>query len=120
VRALDSLRIDETKFYATRGVRQMYIVGAAPGDTASNQFWVDADSMLLRRFVQRATRQGRTTISDTRFTYQVVDGFPVPREVTFLRNGRPYMRQVFTDVRVNAPIPGDFFDPALWSTTGRP
>lgn len=120
MRALDSLKIDETKFYATRGVRQMYIVGAAPGDTSSNQFWVDADSLLLRRFVQRTTNRGRTTVSDTRFTYQDVDGFPVPREVVFLRNGRPYLRELYTEVRVNAPLPEELFDPALWGTATRP
>jgi hypothetical protein len=120
VRMVDSLGIDTTKFYATRGVRQMYVVGAAPGDTVSNQFWVDGDSLLLRRFVQRSTRSGRTTVSDTRFTYQDVGGFPVPREVTFLRNGQPYQRQLFTDVQVNVPLAPELFDPTRWAGAPRP
>jgi hypothetical protein len=117
---IDSLQIDTTRFYATRGVRQVFVVGALPGDTASNQFWVDADSLLLRRFVQRATRAGRTTVSDTRFTYQNVGGFPVPHEVTFLRNGQPYQRQVYTQVQVNPTLAPELFDPASWTAPPRP
>lgn len=121
MRLLDSLRIDTTKFYATRGVRQMYIVGANPGDTTSSQFWVDGDSLLLRRFVQRSTSaQGRTTVADTRITYQSVDGLPVPREIVFLRNGAPYNRQEYTQVRVNPTLAPALFDPERWTSAPRP
>lgn len=121
MRMLDSLHIDTTKFYATRGVRQMYVVGAAPGDTLSSQVWVDGDSLLLRRFVQRSTNAaGRTTVADTRITYQAVDGVPVPREIVFFRNGAPYWRQEYTQVRVNPELPAELFDPQRWTTATRP
>jgi hypothetical protein len=102
--------------------RPAYVVGAAPGDTATAQFWVDAERMLLVRLVEpRRTRDGRTTLSDIRITsYATVDGRPTPRVIVFNSDGRPVWREEYVDVKVDAPVPDDLFDPARFAETQRP
>ena len=117
LRALDSIRIDTTLIRrdAWQGM-PVYVVGAAPGDTAASQFWVDVDSLLVRRILQHVvTPAGRAIVTDYHFTYQTVDGVPVPREIVFLRDGKPYWREEYATVRVNPPLPDGLFDPARWS-----
>jgi hypothetical protein len=117
VRALDSLHIDTTLVRADswRG-RPAWVVGAAPGDSASSQFWVDADSLLVRRIIQRVSAPtGRVLSTEFHFTYQTVDGFAVPREIVFLRDGKPFWKEEYVEARVNVPLPDGAFDPARWT-----
>lgn len=117
MRDIAATRIDTTHFHqSTWEGRPAYVVGAVAGDTTSSQFWVDAERMLLVRLVQKATNaQGRTIVSENRFTYQDVDSIAIPHVITFLRDGRPYWREEYTDVRLNVPLDSALFDPAQWS-----
>ena len=94
--------------------RPVHIVGsAAAGDSTTNQFWVDAERLLFVRMFQR--NAAGTTITEYRFNrYTDFSGVPVAIEVIMLRNGRPYFKEEYTDVRVNQPIPDAVFDPAKW------
>lgn len=114
---LAATRIDTTRLHeSTWEGRRAYVVGAAPGDTTTSQFWVDAERMLLLRLLQRNTNaQGRATVVENRFTYQDVGGVAVPKVITFLRDGRPYWREEYTDVRLNPPLDEALFDPAQWT-----
>ena len=117
---LASLRFDTTLVRAdTLDGRRAWVVGAAPGDTVASHFWVDADRLVVLRVVQRQPAgQGRTALSDTRFTeYQEVDGVLVPKVILFLRDGRANWREEYTEVRLNAPLDSALFDPARWSAT---
>ena len=100
--------------------RRVWVVGAAPGDTMASHFTVDAERMVLLRVVQRQPAgQGRTALSDTRFTeYQEIEGILVPKVIVFMRDGRATWREEYTDVRVNAPLDASLFDPARWTSTG--
>jgi hypothetical protein len=117
MRDIAATRIDTTLFHAsTWEGRPAYVVGAAAGDTTSSQFWVDAERMVLVRLVQKnTTGQGRTVISENRFTYQDVNGVAIPHVIIFLRDGRPYWREEYTEVRLGVPLDDALFDPAQWT-----
>ncbi len=57
IRRIDSLGIDLSKFHETRWQKERtYVIGAESGDLESTQIWVDADRLLLMRFIQRERR----------------------------------------------------------------
>ena len=106
----------------TWGGKPVWIVGAAPGDSTSSQFWIDTDSLLVRRVITRQTAGTRTTISDVRLDkYVDVGGYPVAFEVTFYRDGRLFFKEEYFDARTTVPLAPDIFDPAKWvSSQPRP
>ncbi|HEV8364385.1 MAG TPA: hypothetical protein VGQ52_12760 [Gemmatimonadaceae bacterium] len=119
IRQLDSLGFDLSKVRAGYyGGDRVWIVGAAAaGDTTSSQFWIDSDSLIVERVIQRDVRGTRTIVSDVRFSaYSDVAGFPVAREMTVYRDGRLVLRQDYSDVKVNVPLPAELFDPAKFSS----
>lgn len=117
MRRLDSLRIDLEKLRTDRLDRKrVYVVGAEKDDLTSNQVWIDAEKLLLVRLIQSTTAGGRTITTDTRVGgYKEIDGFPVATEFMSLRDGKPYFREEYENIRVNAPIPAAMFDPTRWS-----
>lgn len=117
VAGLAALHIDTTQLHrSTWDGRPTYVVGAAAGDTTSSQFWVDAERMLLLRLLEKRTSpQGRTTVTDYQFTYQDVNGVAVPKVITFLRDGRKYWVEEYTEVRLGVPLDAALFDPAQWA-----
>lgn len=117
IRRLDSLRIDLDKFRADRLDRKrVYVIGADAGDLESSQVWIDAERMLLVRLIQGERRGERTVVTDTKVgAYRDIDGFPVAHEFMSMRDGRPYFREEYENVRVNEPIPAAVFDPTRWA-----
>jgi hypothetical protein len=113
-RTLDSLGFDLGMMrVADWKGRRTIVIGAAVGDTTTNQFWVDAERLLFVRLIQK--NAAGTVISEQRFDrYTDFDGHPVAIEVLMFRNGRLYFKEEYTDVRVNQPIPAEVFDPARW------
>jgi hypothetical protein len=119
LRRLDSLGVDLARFRTDRLDRnRVYVIGARNEDDAqSNQVWIDADRLLLVRFIQRETRGSRTIVTDTRLRdYKDVGGFPVAHEHVATRDGKPYFREEYTRVRVNEAIPSRYFDAARWGS----
>lgn len=92
-----------------------WVVGAAAGDTTTSQFWVDVDSLLIRRIIQRDARAARPVVSDTRFqNYRDVGGYPVAFAMRFYRDGRLYFREDYFNVRVGETLPIELFEPQHW------
>jgi hypothetical protein len=118
LRRLDSLNIDLGKFRRDRLDRKrVYVVGADDGDLESNQIWIDANRLLLVRIIQQEKRGSRKVVTDTRVgDYKQVDGFPIAHEFVSARDGKPYFREQYEDVRVNAELPPGIFDPAKWAS----
>jgi hypothetical protein len=113
---LDSLGIDEGIIRNDEWEGQpVYVVGAKAGDTTSTQMWVDRDYLRLVRLIQSSKSGDRTMISDTRVrNYKEIQGFEVPTEFLVLRNGRPFWREQYADMRVNEEFPTGTFDQAKW------
>jgi hypothetical protein len=116
MRALDSLGVDTRIVRADEWEgRPVYVVGAKAGDTTSNQVWIDAEHLRLLRFIQRVGRGERAMLSEIQVrSYREIEGYQIPTEILTLRNGRPVWREQRTDIRVNAELPANVFDQALW------
>src|SRR3954468_15092582 len=117
MRELDSLHVD-TELIRTDewDGHPVYVVGAKAGDSTSNQMWVDAERLLLLRFIQRSKAGERTMVSDMRVqSYKEIQGFTIPTEFLVLRNGRPVWREEYANVRINEVFPAGTFDQARWN-----
>src|SRR5687767_9341955 len=116
MRSLDSLGVN-TQLVRTdewEG-RPVYVIGAKAGDTTSNQVWIDAEHLRLARFIQRVGRGERAMLNEIRVrSYRDVEGCQIPTDILTLRNGRPVWREQRTDIRINAELPANVFDQALW------
>ena len=118
IRRLDSLKIDLDKFRTDKlDKKKVYVIGADDGDLQSNQVWIDAERLLLVRLIQTETRGDRTVTTDTSVgEYRDIDGFPVAHEYVSMRDGKPYFKEEYENVRVNADLPAGIFDPTRWSS----
>jgi hypothetical protein len=118
LRRLDSLKIDLRKFRSDRlDKKPVYVIGADEGDVESTQVWIDAEKLLLVRLIQQETRGDRTIVTDTRVGgYRDVDGYPIAHEFVSSRDGKPYFKEEYEDVRVNAELPAGIFDPSKWGS----
>lgn len=98
--------------------REMWVVGAAAGDSTRSQFWVDTDSLLVRRILVRETRAGRTTMNETRYlNYKAVAGYPVAFSMRAYRDGRLYFRGESVGVKEGERLPVELFEPQSWATS---
>lgn len=94
--------------------RTVYVVGAGPRDSTSNQFWVDADRLLFVRLVQ--TDSARRVTRDIRFERYVQHGGGwVAEEVKVIVRGALVFHEEYSDVRVNVPLDSGLFVPERWS-----
>jgi len=116
MRGLDSVGVDPAVLHLdTWEGHPVYVVGAKAGDSTANQMWVDADRMILLRFIQRGKSAERPVISDFRvLSYKEIQGYQVPTEFLVIRNGRPAWREEYANIRVNEELPAGTFDQALW------
>lgn len=117
MRGLDSLHIDGSIIRNDEWQGEpVYVVGAKAGDSLSNQYWVDRDNLRLVRLIQSQKVGDRTMVSDTRvLKYREIEGFDVPTEFLVVRNGRPFWREEYADVRINEDFPAGTFDQARWN-----
>lgn len=117
MRGLDSLHVDASIIRNDQWQGDpVYVVGAKAGDTTSNQYWVDRDNLRLVRFIQAQKAGDRTLVSDIRvLNYKEIEGFDVPTEFLVVRNGRPFWREEYADVRINEDFPPGTFDQARWN-----
>jgi hypothetical protein len=117
IRRLDSLGVDLDKFHeeSWQG-RRVYVMGAEKGDLESNQIWIDADKMLLLRFIQRDKRGDRFVVTDTHVgDYRDVEGYPIAFEFTSYRDGKIFFKERYENLKVNEPIAPELFDPSRWT-----
>ncbi len=94
--------------------RPVYVVGATRGDTLTKQFWVDRENLLFVRLLERGPR-GRV---DLRFDqYERLGRGWIAMEVLQLVNGKPTLREEYSDPRADVALPEALFDPRQWTTT---
>lgn len=115
--ALVALGVDTARFRADRwNERAAWVVGAAEGDSAAPQLWVDAERLApVRLVLAQRLPSGRTIVTDHRLSYAAGEGAPVPAEIVFLRGGRPYLRERYADVRADSTLEDALFRPADWA-----
>jgi hypothetical protein len=119
LRRLDSLGVDLDKFHEDKWEgRRVFVMGAEKDDLESNQIWIDAEKLLLVRFLQRDKRGDRFVVTDTHVgDYREVDGYPIPFEFTSYRDGKIFFKERYENLKVNVPIPPELFDASRWAST---
>lgn len=88
----------------------VWVIGAAPGDTTSNQVWIDSARWIPLRLIQSEQRGTRTVVSDTRFSGHAPPHPTVPRVIEVYRDGRRALRGELLDLRTGITVPAAAFD----------
>ena len=109
--------IDLSRFHrATWQGRPAYVVGAAEGDSASKQFWVDAERLVFVRLLEPAPNNP-ARISDTRFNrYERLGGGWIAPEVEVLVDGRRVFYEEYSDIRPGISLDSSLFVPERWTS----
>jgi hypothetical protein len=90
--------------------RPVYVVGAAVGDSASTQFWVDQERLLFVRMLQRSQRD-TTRYIETEFNdYRPLGQGWVSAEVRATVNGKVVQFEQYHDIKGDPPLPADLWD----------
>lgn len=119
VRKLTGLKFDLAKLHQTtwKG-RRTYVVGAEAGDSTSPQFWIDAERLYFVRSLE-PSKKDPAVIQETLFEkYIPLAGGWVELEVLFLANGKPQVKEEYTNTRANVKLDPAIFDPAAWTAPG--
>jgi hypothetical protein len=111
---LRRLGFDLARFHeGTWQGRPVFVVGALRGDTTSKQFWVDRETLLFVRLLERTARGH----SDIRFNKYVKLGKAwIATEVEQYVNGKLSLREEYSDVRGDVPLAEALFEPKQWAT----
>jgi hypothetical protein len=106
--------------------RRVWVVGGTGvTDVGSTQFWVDAETWVVLRVIDRAsvapspTQAPRPAIEYRLGDYRVLSGIPVVHEIQFLRDGQPFFREQYTDVLLNTALDARLFSSSQWNIPGR-
>jgi hypothetical protein len=119
VRKLRDLKFDLSKLHQTTWQgRPTYVVGAAPGDTLSPQFWIDVERLYFVRSLE-PSKKDPSVINDTRFEkYVPLAGGWLEMEVLFLSDGRQRVKEEYTNPKANVKLDPAIFDPQSWKAPG--
>ena len=119
VQKLKNLKYDLSKLHQTTwNGRPTYVVGAAPGDTLTPQFWIDAERLYFVRSLE-PSKKNPTVINDTRFQkYIPLAGGWVELEVLFLSNGEQKVKEEYSNPKANVKLDPAIFDPSAWRAPG--
>jgi hypothetical protein len=116
---LRGLKFDLSKLHQTTWQgRPTYVVGAAPGDTTSPQFWIDVERLYFVRSLEPSQKDPaviRETIFDK---YLPLAGGWVETEVLFLANGQQQGKEEYSDPKANVELDPAIFDPRAWKAPG--
>jgi outer membrane lipoprotein-sorting protein len=122
---LTTLGVDLARFRVdTWNGRRTYVVGSTgAADLGSPQLWVDAETWLVMRVVDRSAVGGTTgprPATEYRLSdYRTINGVPVVHEIVFLRDGQQFFKEQYTDVQLNTAIDARLFSSSQWRIPGR-
>ncbi|MDZ7631221.1 MAG: hypothetical protein U5K74_07705 [Gemmatimonadaceae bacterium] len=123
-RQLSGLGMDLTKLRQDSwNGRSVGVVGSTgPTDLGSPQVWVDAETWIVHRVIDRAPQggaQGPRPATEYRLgDYRVIGGVPMVHEIVFLRDGKPFFKEAYTDVQLNTALDARLFSSSQWRVPG--
>jgi hypothetical protein len=110
-KSVDLSKIREDTWNGTK----VWVVGAAKGDTTTNQFWIEQKRLLFVRLIETHKSMKNPTappsILDITFeNYQpLAKGWIAPRCVIKV-NGKEVQREEYRDIRANVKLQSDLYD----------
>jgi hypothetical protein len=119
-RQLSGLGVDLTKLRSDiwNGRRVWIVGGNGPADLGSPQFWVDAQTWVVLRVIDRSAQgstQGPRPSTEFQLSdYRELSGVPVVHEILFLRDGQPFFKEQYTDVQLNTALDARLFSASQW------
>lgn len=94
---------------ATWQGRPVMVIGAAAGDTVSNQFWLDTETLLPLRMIEKTGNGGRM---DAHVGKHRAEGRAwVEREILIYVNGTMVQGEEYTWVATDVPLDAQTFEP---------
>ena len=100
--------------------RPVYVVGGAPGDLHSHQYWIDRERLVFVRLLQPFPGDTAQTY-DVRFNkYRPLGDAWIAPEVEALVAGKRTLYEEYFDVRENPRLPDALFDPRAWTSARVP
>lgn len=119
VRKLQGLKFDLSKLHQTtwRG-RPTYVVGAAPGDSTSPQFWIDAERLYFVRSLEPSKKDSTVTNETIFDKYISLAGGWLEMEVLFLANGKQQVKEEYSEPKANVRLDPGIFEPSSWRAPG--
>ena len=88
----------------------VWIVGAAAGDTTSNQFWVSKDKLLFVRLLQQVPTQNGKAVLEAQFNKcEPLAGGWIAKNVLIKVDGKPVQEENYADVQANVPLPDSLY-----------
>jgi phosphohistidine phosphatase SixA len=100
--------------------RPAWVVGARDAsDTTSAQFWVDAERLVVTRFITapEAMAPGFDVLLGD---YQPLGGGWIATDVDIRIGGKSVQREQYADLRANVELAPSFFDPHQWPVGAPP
>ncbi len=98
--------------------RPVYVVGAAKGDTATRQFWIDKDRLLFVRMLETGKSAAKPLVETQFNKYIPVGQAWCSVEVKFIVNGNLQTMEEYADVKGDPPLPDDLFEPTKYGPPG--
>jgi hypothetical protein len=97
--------------------QDVYVVGAAKGDSKSKQFWIEKKRLLFVRLIE-PDEQDATKIHDSRFKdYRKLSIGWISARVEFYTNGKNIFNEDYFAIKANAKFDPALFDPAKFNET---
>jgi hypothetical protein len=98
--------------------RPAYVVGAAPGDSLTRQFWIDQERLYFVRMVEPGKKEPTAKV-ETQFNKYIPMGQGwLETEVRFMVNGETKMLEEYTEPKANVKLDPSIFDPSRWVAPG--
>ncbi len=98
--------------------RPTYVVGADAGDLKTDQFWVDKEHLYFVRLIE-PSQQDSTKTAETQFNkYVRLGGGWIAPEVVFLLDGKETLREEYSDMRADVPLPASLFAGSEYTAPG--
>jgi hypothetical protein len=100
--------------------RPVWVVGGAPGDLHSHQYWIDRERLVFVRLLQPLPGDTAKTY-DVHFSkYRPLGDAWIAPEVEALVDGKRTLYEEYFDIRDNPRLPEALFDPRAWSSASIP
>jgi len=102
---------------------KVWVVGAAKGDTTSNQFWIEQDRLLFVRLIQahKSPKDPAAPPSILDITFEnyrpLEKGWIAPKCVIKV-NGKEVQREEYRDIRANVKLQPDLYDTQTYRKAG--